>query len=187
MAEGKREARPGGEAAEPAGARQADGEADLARRRTGQELGERDEIGEGALGQPAAPRDELSAEITEMGDRPAERGEAELEEGEEDVERRAGPSVRLRRPRLASAIRPSPANRGGRQLRQGGGRRQIDEASGRCQRFRRQRRREHRGGGEAVRSGAIFRRDGLLSTACRADSFRRPSGSRVRRRPAAIS
>ena len=35
--------------------------------------------------EPAAPRDELGAEIAEMGDRPAERREAELEEGEEDL------------------------------------------------------------------------------------------------------
>ena len=61
------------------------GEADLARSRAGQELGERDEIGEGALGEPAAPRDEFAAEIADMGDRPAERGQAELEEGEEDL------------------------------------------------------------------------------------------------------
>ena len=45
-------------------------------RRPGQELAKRDEVGEGGLGEPAAPRHERGAEIAEMGDRPAEGGEA---------------------------------------------------------------------------------------------------------------
>ena len=97
---GQGEARPGGEPAEPACARQADGEADLARGRAGQELAKRDQIGERALGKPAAPRDEFAAEIADMGDRPAEGREAELEESEENFAGGAPPCGGLRRARL---------------------------------------------------------------------------------------
>ena len=63
-----------------AGARQADGEADLAARRSRQELAEPDEIGEGVFIEPPPPGDELAAEIAQMRDRPAEAGEAQPEE-----------------------------------------------------------------------------------------------------------
>ena len=80
---------PGGERPEKARARQADGKADLARGRAGQELAERDEFAIGRIGEPAAPFDELIAEIAEMGDGPAKGGETELEKGCENLAGRA--------------------------------------------------------------------------------------------------
>jgi hypothetical protein len=50
----------------------------------GRELAERDEIGEGGLVEPAKPGDEALAKIADMGDRPAEGGEAEPQELGED-------------------------------------------------------------------------------------------------------
>jgi len=82
---GQGEARPGGEAAERAAAHQADGEARLAGGWAGKKLRQRDQLGESALANPPALRDELGAEIADVGDRPAEGSQAELEEGEEDV------------------------------------------------------------------------------------------------------
>src|SRR5262249_55472397 len=68
-----------------AGAQQAGADADLARRRPRQELAERDEIDIGALVEPAAALDELGVKIAEMRDRPAERGQAELEKDREHL------------------------------------------------------------------------------------------------------
>ena len=67
--------------AEIAGAHQADREAGLARRRAGQELAQRDEVGIGALVEPAPALDELGAEVAEMRDRPAEAGQPQSQEG----------------------------------------------------------------------------------------------------------
>ena len=80
------EAEPRREPAEQAGAHHAERDPDLAARRAGQELAERDEVGVGALVEPAAPHDELVAEIAEVRDRPAERGEAQAQRGAEDLE-----------------------------------------------------------------------------------------------------
>jgi hypothetical protein len=74
----------------------ANGEPGLAARRARQELAERDEIAEGPLVEPAAPHDELNAEIAEMGDRAAEAGQAELREDAQDFEGRT--------PRRAHAV-----------------------------------------------------------------------------------
>ncbi len=98
---GQREAGPCGERAEVAGTNEADRKADLARSRTGQELAQRDEIDISLVVEPAPADDELLAKIPDMGDRPAERAHSELEERQEDFERRTGmrmPARGLRRP-----------------------------------------------------------------------------------------
>src|SRR6185312_17535646 len=87
---GQSEPRPCGEAAEIARTREPDREAGLAACRSRQELGERDQFREGALVEPGALDDKLAAEIAEMGDRPAEAGEAQLEKDAQDLEGRAG-------------------------------------------------------------------------------------------------
>jgi hypothetical protein len=84
---GQREGRPGGERPEIAGPGQPDGHADLARGRPRQELAQGDEIGIGALVEPAAPDHKLVTEVPEMGHRTAEGGQAQLEEGCEDLTR----------------------------------------------------------------------------------------------------
>ncbi len=87
---GEREAGPGGEGSEPAGAEEAEGEGDLAAGGSGKGLGEGDDLGVGLGGAPAAAEDELGVEVAEMGDGTAEGEAAETQEGEEDLERRAG-------------------------------------------------------------------------------------------------
>ena len=74
---------PGGERAEIARAQQADRNSDLAGGRTRQKLAQRDQVGIALLVEPFAALDELVAEIAEMGDGAAERGQAELQEGRE--------------------------------------------------------------------------------------------------------
>lgn len=54
-------------------------EADLTRGGTGQKLAEPDEFALRPIIEPTSPLDELGAEITEMGDGPADRATAELE------------------------------------------------------------------------------------------------------------
>ena len=71
------ETEPGCASAGQARAREPDTDADLARRRTRQKLAEGDEIEVGAFVQPCEAAHERIAEVTEMGDRPAERGESE--------------------------------------------------------------------------------------------------------------
>ena len=88
------EPRPGHEPAGQAGPHQPDGEADLAARRPGQELAERDEVGETALVEPLPLCDEFVAEIAEMGDRAAKARQPEAEENSEDFERRAAVAAR---------------------------------------------------------------------------------------------
>src|SRR6185437_9531444 len=63
---------------------------DLARRRTGEELTQCDQVGEGPVAQPAAARDELISEIADMGDGTAEAGHAEPRKGGKNLERRPG-------------------------------------------------------------------------------------------------
>src|SRR4029079_18775264 len=79
------EADPGREGPGPPRAAMADGHADLARGRAGQELAERDEIGIGLVVEPAAANDEGFAEVTQMSDRAAEAGQAQHQEGGEDL------------------------------------------------------------------------------------------------------
>lgn len=79
---GSREAEPGGERASVAGPHQAEAHADLAAGGPRQKLAQRDEIGIGGVVQPAAAHDEGLAEIAEMGDRPAEGGQAQAQEYE---------------------------------------------------------------------------------------------------------
>jgi len=77
-----REGEPRRQSAEQAVAAQdAEGEADLAGSRPRQELAERNDVGITAFAEPFSPFDEFRPEVAEMRDRPAERGEPELEEG----------------------------------------------------------------------------------------------------------
>ena len=76
---------------EAAAAQDAEREADLARRRPGQELTQRDEVRVFAVIDPAPTLDEFGAEVPEMGDGPAERGQSEPQERPEDLAHRAVP------------------------------------------------------------------------------------------------
>ena len=73
-----------------AGPHEADGKSDLAARGARQELAEADEIGIGVFVQPATAHDEFVTKIADVSDRPAEAGDAELEEGKQNFERRTG-------------------------------------------------------------------------------------------------
>ena len=83
---GQREPGPSREAAEIARAHEADRKAHLAARGAGQELAERQKIGEGALVEPASVQHERVAKVTEMCDRPAEAGQAQFEEDAKNFE-----------------------------------------------------------------------------------------------------
>src|SRR6516225_7708809 len=80
----QREADPGCERSGIPAPQKADGEPHLARRRSGQELAERDQIGVALVVEPAAAVDELFAKIAEMRHRPAEGGQPEPQERGED-------------------------------------------------------------------------------------------------------
>ncbi len=88
---GEGERGPGGEGPERAAAHQAERKPDLAARRTGKKLAEGDEIGITRLVDPFSARDQLVPEVSEMRDRAAKRGQAEFQEGGEDL---AGGSFR---------------------------------------------------------------------------------------------
>ena len=66
-------------------AQDAEREADLAGSRTWQELAERNDVGVAAFAEPFPPFDEFRPEVAEMRDRPAERCEAQFEEGGENL------------------------------------------------------------------------------------------------------
>ena len=83
----QRESGPGGKAAESAGTHQSEREPDLAARRAGQELAQRDEIGIGLLVEPAPAHHEFVAEIADMSDRTAEAADPQFEEDQQDLER----------------------------------------------------------------------------------------------------
>ena len=88
---GQRETDPrGGCAGEPR-LREPDADPHLAGGRPRQHLAERDEIGVGAVFDPAPACDEGLAEVADMGDRPAERGQPQQEKGHEDARRRLAP------------------------------------------------------------------------------------------------
>src|SRR5579871_2072751 len=84
---------PGGESTKIAGADEPDRKAGLAARGPRQELRERDQVGIGGLVEPAPSNDEFPSEVAEVGNRPAEAGQAELEKDEEDFEGRARPDL----------------------------------------------------------------------------------------------
>ena len=65
----------------------------MAAGRAGQELAEPDEISIGVFVEPAAAHDELLPEISDVRDRPAEAGEAQLQEGEENFDWRVSPTL----------------------------------------------------------------------------------------------
>jgi hypothetical protein len=62
---------------------------DLAARRTRKELAQTHNIRISVFVEPAAPHDELVAEIPDVSDRPAEAGDPELQESREDFPHRA--------------------------------------------------------------------------------------------------
>ena len=63
---------------------QSDSDPGLAGRRAGQELAERDDVGEGVVAKPFPSLDEFGAEVAEMGDRAAETRQAEAQESQKD-------------------------------------------------------------------------------------------------------
>ena len=69
-------------------------EADLAAGGSGQELTERDQVGETVFADPMPAHHELAAEIAQMRDGPAERGQAQAQKDLEDVERPRRPAQR---------------------------------------------------------------------------------------------
>jgi len=81
-------AEPGGETSRQPRAQHADRHAGLARRRSRQELAQRDDVGVGRLVEPFPPLDELGAEVAEMRDRAAKARAAEAEEGEQNRDKR---------------------------------------------------------------------------------------------------
>ena len=83
---GQGEAGPGEQRAKIASPLEADGDADLARSRAGQELAEGDDIGVVPLAQPLAPHHEGLAKIAQMGDRAAKAGESEAEKFRADFD-----------------------------------------------------------------------------------------------------
>jgi hypothetical protein len=75
---------PGKRTRQPSGLRKPYGKSDLTRRRTRQELAERDEIGVGTFRYPLTPGDEFIVEIAEMSNRSAEGREAQPQVDEQD-------------------------------------------------------------------------------------------------------
>ena len=82
---GQREPDPRGEAAELAGAVDADRDPDLARRGAGQDVRERDELSELLRADPLPARDVLVVEVADVGDRAAEGRQPEAECGAKDL------------------------------------------------------------------------------------------------------
>ena len=74
---GHRKSEPSGKTAGKAAARQSNRKPDLAACRSRKKLAKRDEIGECAFIEPSPPHHEFVAKISEMRDRPAERGQTE--------------------------------------------------------------------------------------------------------------
>ena len=106
---GHRKPDPGGQRARQTGAQDAEAHADLAARRAGQELAQRDDIGIAVLVEPFAALDAFGAEIAEMRDRPAKAGQTEPQKGPEYFDRRAGwlfQRTRLRPARMRSGRQP---------------------------------------------------------------------------------
>jgi hypothetical protein len=96
----QRKGRPGRQRTGISGPQQADGDTHLARGRARQELAERYQIRVGLFVEPFAAFDEFVAEVAEVSDRPAERCQAELEEGRENFPhtavQRPAPRVRIK-------------------------------------------------------------------------------------------
>src|SRR3546814_8966131 len=86
-----------------------EGKPDLAAGGAGQELAERHEIGVAGLVDPFAAHHQLVAEVTEMGDRAAERSQPELEEGAEHLAGRSGMRSEEHTSELQSLMRSSYA------------------------------------------------------------------------------
>ena len=85
----QREAHPRQEHAQVPGALQADRHTHLARRRPGQELAQRHQVGVLLVRKPLPLLHEFVAEIPQVRRRPAERGAAEAEEDSEDAQWRS--------------------------------------------------------------------------------------------------
>ena len=89
----QRKAGPCRETATIAGPHEADGKPDLAAGGAGQELAQPHQIGIGLFVEPAPAHDELFAEISDVSNRPAEAGDAQLEECKQHFERRPDAGV----------------------------------------------------------------------------------------------
>src|SRR5690606_15227205 len=97
-------------------------DADLAARRPGQELAQGDEIGVGAIVEPATALDELGMKVAQVRRGPAEGDETELQEREQDLEGRAHHAIVLVQggthgPALPLLSRPAPGEARPRGLR----------------------------------------------------------------------
>jgi hypothetical protein len=79
------EAEPGCEPAERAGVPGADRDSELTGGRSRQEAGDRDELRERLLVEPASPLDVLRAEVPDVRNGPAERRQAEAKRGADDL------------------------------------------------------------------------------------------------------
>ena len=73
-----------------AGPQKTEGKSDLAAGRAGQKLAKRDKIGIARLVDPLPAQNQLVAEVTEMGDRTAKRGQPESQKDAENFSDRAG-------------------------------------------------------------------------------------------------
>ncbi len=104
----QREAEPGSEAAERAGAMEADREAELARGGAGQELRQSDQVGEGVVVEPAAADDVVGAEVADVRGRPAERGQPEPERRREHLRGACRPGPRRVQATVTPAVWSAP-------------------------------------------------------------------------------
>ena len=84
----QREPQPARHPAQQPGPQDPEPDPDLRAGRAGQELAERDQVGERRLVDPATPRDVLGPEVADVRDRPAERGQSEPQRDPEHLERR---------------------------------------------------------------------------------------------------
>jgi len=94
------EPKPGGKSSRQTGPQRAEGDADLAARRAGEELTKRDDIDVSRFIQPFAALDEFPPEIAKMRDRPAEARKPEPQKDEQHFEERPA----SRRPPVSMAF-----------------------------------------------------------------------------------
>ena len=93
---GQGKAAPCGKATEQAAAAQdAERKADLARRRSGQELTEGDEVAVACFVDPLAAQNELVAEVSQVRDRAAERGQPEAQKDQQHLDGISAPGLAI--------------------------------------------------------------------------------------------
>jgi hypothetical protein len=109
---GHGEGEPRGKATqETVAAQHTEGKADLAGGRSGKKLAERDQIGKGALVDPLAAHHQFIPVVAEMGDRTAERSQAQLQECREDFTQMAIGSILAHRQTSAISVGASSLRR----------------------------------------------------------------------------